>query len=245
MRNGITNFFGNVGYLDTIANDLGVAGGANQDDLDAAINAAVAAYAGQGTLAYNAGTGVITYTATTDGDQMTTLNFSLLATNDTTQEADEDFSLAITTPTSTTGTSVSLGASNAVTTTITDDDVATVSIAATTDGDETGTVDGVFTVSMTNPADVDTVIDYTVTGTATSANDFTTLSGQVTILAGQTSATINIPTIDDNLAEGPPVRKFSGRAVLVFKPPGDACGSSSTPLCSPQLPCPSRQHSLN
>ena len=49
---------------------------------------------------------------------------------------------------------------------ILDGDSATVSIAGTTDGNEAGPVDGVFTVTQTVAAVSDTVIDYTVTGTA-------------------------------------------------------------------------------
>ena len=78
---------------------------------------------------------------------------------------------------------------------INDNDTATVSIAATTDGDETGPVDGVFTVTLTNPSSTDAIVDYTVTGTASSGTDFSVVSGQVTILAGTTTATITIPTM--------------------------------------------------
>ena len=76
---------------------------------------------------------------------------------------------------------MNLGASTAVTTTITDNDVATVSIAATTDADEAGLVNGEFTVTLSNPSSSDTVINYTVAGSASSGNDFTPLSGTVTI----------------------------------------------------------------
>ena len=48
----------------------------------------------------------------------------------------------------------------------------------------------------------DTVIDYTVAGTATSGSDYVALSGQVTILAGDTTATITVPVADDSLVEG-------------------------------------------
>ena len=97
---------------------------------------------------------------------------------------------------------MNLGASTAVTTTITDNDAATVSIAATTDGNEAGLVDGVFTVTLSTTSTSDTVIDYTVSGSAISGNDFTPLAGQVTILAGDTTATINVSTIDDGFVEG-------------------------------------------
>ena len=89
-----------------------------------------------------------------------------------------------------------------MTTTITDNDTSTVSVAATTDADETGPVSGLFTVSLSNPSATDTVVDYTLSGTSTAGSDFSAVSGQVTILAGATSATISIPTLDDGLIEG-------------------------------------------
>ena len=86
---------------------------------------------------------------------------------------------------------------------ILDNDSATVSIAGTTDGNETGPDDGVFTVTQTALAANDTEIDYTVTGSATEGTDYDNLSGTVIILAGQTTATILIENIDqDLLVEG-------------------------------------------
>src|SRR5206468_4053302 len=84
---------------------------------------------------------------------------------------------------------------------ITDNDTATVSVAATTQGNETGPVADVFTLTQTAQSSVDTVISITVGGTATSGSDFTALSGTVTILAGQTTATISVPVLDDALVE--------------------------------------------
>ena len=60
-----------------------------------------------------------------------------------------------------------------------------MSIAATTPASEPAT-DGQFTVTMTNASATDTTLSYTVTGSATpgALNDYTTLTGTVTILAG-------------------------------------------------------------
>jgi hypothetical protein len=85
--------------------------------------------------------------------------------------------------------------------TITDNDTATVSIVNTTNGAETGPANGVMTVTQSAVSLADTVISYTVTGTATSGTDFTALSGSVTILAGSTTATITIPVINDAIVE--------------------------------------------
>lgn len=72
-----------------------------------------------------------------------------------------------------------------------------VSIDGTSDGIEAGEVAGVFTVTISEASTVDTVISYTVGGTATAGTDFTAPSGTVTILANETTATISIPVIDD------------------------------------------------
>ena len=128
----------------------------------AAVSAAVTAYSGPGNYSYAAGT--LTWTATADGQTPVDLVVSLGASDDLTVEASEDYTISLSTPASTTGASVGLGATTAVTTTINDNDVATVSIAATADANEAGAVNGLFTVSMTNPASTDTVINYTVTG---------------------------------------------------------------------------------
>ena len=86
--------------------------------------------------------------------------------------------------------------------TITDNDTATVSIAKTTDGNEAGPVNGVFTVTQTAASSTDTILSYTVGGTATSGSDYTALSGSVTIPAGATTATITVPIINDLIDDG-------------------------------------------
>lgn len=76
-----------------------------------------------------------------------------------------------------------------------------LSIANTTDGQEPGT-DGLFTVTQASAGVTDTVLSYTVSGTATAGTDYTALSGSVTIAAGDTTATISVPVIDDLETEG-------------------------------------------
>ena len=73
-----------------------------------------------------------------------------------------------------------------------------VTIEGTADGLEAGEVPGTFTVTQSVAASVDTVINYTVTGTAIAGTDFTALSGTVTILANETTATISVPVLDDS-----------------------------------------------
>ncbi|NIV48795.1 MAG: hypothetical protein GWN46_19260, partial [Gammaproteobacteria bacterium] len=98
-------------------------------------------------------------------------------------------------------TAVTIAAATA-TANITDNDTALVSIAATTAASEPAT-NGQFTVTMSNPSSTDTTVSYTVGGTATpgAGGDYATLSGTVTILAGATTATIDVTVLDDLLDE--------------------------------------------
>lgn len=89
--------------------------------------------------------------------------------------------------------------------TITDNDVATVSIAAINDGAESSSpTNGLFRVTLSNPSSTDTVVNYSVGGSATAGagNDYATLSGTVTIPAGQTTADIEVNVLNDDLVEG-------------------------------------------
>jgi len=88
-------------------------------------------------------------------------------------------------------------AQNAATLQIIDNDTALVRIAGTTNGTEAGPSDAVFTLTQTAVSTSDTVLSYTVGGTATSGVDFTAPSGTVTIAAGATTATVRVPVIDD------------------------------------------------
>ena len=125
-----------------------------------------------------------------------TATFTVATTADTKVEANETFGVTVSSAdanfngTDATGTG-----------TITNDDTATVSIAKTTDGNEAGPVNGVFTVTQTKASSTDTVLSYSVGGTATSGLDYTALSGTVTISAGTTTATITVPVINDAIVE--------------------------------------------
>lgn len=59
---------------------------------------------------------------------------------------------------------------------------------------------GTFTIRRDNSAG-DLTVNYTVVGTATSGADYTALSGSVLIPNGQTSATVIVTPVNDNLAE--------------------------------------------
>src|SRR5439155_5905285 len=66
---------------------------------------------------------------------------------------------------------------------------------------ESRPLNSLFTDWLTAPTATDTVLSYTVSGTAVSGTDFTPLSGSLTIRANQLSATIAVPVLDDNLVE--------------------------------------------
>ena len=99
------------------------------------------------------------------------------------------------------GGGVPTSAATPPSTTITDNDTATVSIANTSNGAEAGAVAGVMTVTLSKVSAVNTTISYTVTGTATSGTDYTALAGSITIPAGSSTGTISIPVIDDAIVE--------------------------------------------
>ena len=93
---------------------------------------------------------------------------------------------------------------NTDTVTILDVDRSLVSIIANDDlGNEDSTPidNGQFTVSLSQSSPTDTVVSYTVSGTANGGTDYTALSGTVTVLAGQTSAIIDVSVLDDLLLD--------------------------------------------
>ncbi|MEK7424495.1 MAG: Calx-beta domain-containing protein, partial [Actinomycetota bacterium] len=94
-------------------------------------------------------------------------------------------------------------ADRTATVSIADNDSATVSITKITDGAEPST-NGLFRVTQSAMSSTNTVINYSVDGasTATAGSDYTTLSGTVTILAGQTAVDISVPVINDAIVEG-------------------------------------------
>src|SRR2546422_989860 len=78
-------------------------------------------------------------------------------------------------------------------------DSATVSIYDASTVTEGG--DLIFTVTLSAPSSTDTTISYSFGGTATGGSDYTNTTTSVTIAAGETTATITVPTTDDGLVE--------------------------------------------
>src|SRR5206468_2117411 len=94
---------------------------------------------------------------------------------------------------------ITLSAATVALGTIDDNDSATVSISDASTVTEGG--DLIFTVTLSAPSSTDTTISYSFGGTATGGSDYTNTTTSVTIPAGETTATITVPTIDDGLVE--------------------------------------------
>ena len=88
------------------------------------------------------------------------------------------------------------------TATIIDDDRATVGIARIANGVEAAIpTNALFRVTQTAAASVDTVVSYTLDGTAISGTDFTAASGTVSFADGETTRPISIAVTTDNIVE--------------------------------------------
>lgn len=127
-----------------------------------------------------------------DGQTSATVTV-ILVSHDSLVENNETFELVLSNP-----AALYTIATGTATSTITNDDTATVSIAKIDDGAELAVPeDGLFRVSQSAVSASDTVLSYSVAGTATPGIDYTTLSGSVTILAGQLTADIVVDVIND------------------------------------------------
>ncbi|WP_109830713.1 DUF2341 domain-containing protein [Reichenbachiella versicolor] len=121
--------------------------------------------------------------------------------NDATSEANENVIIALSNPSSV--DNVSLGSSNELEFTITDDDaVPEISFSQTSISVNEGANLISYTVELNAASGQNITVDYTVTaGTATSGVDYIHSSGTLTIPADSTSATISFNVIEDNEIE--------------------------------------------
>ncbi len=156
----------------------------------------------------DAGTGTATsgsdYTAIPGGTKISVSNagstgtYTMLVADEALVEATETVVAQIS---NSSNAAVTIGTATA-TANITDNDTATVTLAKITDGIEAASpTNALFRVTQTAQSSTDTVITYTVGGTATSGTDFNALSGAVTILAGNTTADINVAVLNENVVE--------------------------------------------
>ena len=132
------------------------------------------------------------------GDNSGTISVPIV--NDIAEEEDETFTVELVSPTNATILDQEATAN------IRDDDGdPRISVAdVTADEDATGgTLD--FPVTLSHAADEDVTVQYaTFDRTATQPYDYTATTGTLTIPAGDTTATIEVTIINDNLAEGTP-----------------------------------------
>jgi hypothetical protein len=156
---------------------------------------------GDGTaVAGNDFTGVNQTVTITAGQTTGTLNIPI--TNDAVYEGNENFTLTMSGPSA----NAVLSGNNTQTVTITDNETApTISLTdSTTKTVAEGVGNYTFSVTLSGQSAFATVITVnTANGTATSGSDYTAVSGgTITIPAGSTTGTINIPITDDSLYEG-------------------------------------------
>ena len=120
-----------------------------------------------------------------------TFNVPVLA--DTLDEANETATITLSN-----ASNASISDSTA-TLTITDDDATpSLSIADVTAGNENA-ANQHFTVSLSAVSGRDVTVDYaTSNGTATAGADYTATSGTLTISAGSTTGTFNVPVLADD-----------------------------------------------
>ena len=147
---------------------------ATEAQFDAAVAAAVTAYnngSAPGSLSYVAATNTLTFLSDGTG-AMGNLVIDLTAVNDTLVEGEESYTVALATPTSTTGSAIALGANSTVTTII-DNDTATWSITGETSVTESADNNTAsYTVSLggTLQAGEDASIVLSLTNNTTNAD---------------------------------------------------------------------------
>ena len=124
-------------------------------------------------------------------------------TGDAVDEADESFTLALSSP-----TGAALGDATG-TGTIVDDDPKTVTGIRLAVGDvavhegDSGARSAVFTVSLSKASTATVKVNYaTANATATKAGDYTRAAGTLSIAAGATSAVVKVAINPDNATEG-------------------------------------------
>ena len=129
----------------------------------------------------------------------TSKDITVPITNDSTFESSESFTVTLSAPTNAT-----LGSPSTATVTINDDDslpLVQFSAANYNVGEAAGTV--TITVTKTGSTAVPCTVNYaTSDGSATAGSDYTTTSGMLTFLPGDTSKTFTVPITQDSVYEG-------------------------------------------
>ncbi len=132
----------------------------------------------------------------------TTASVSVPIHDDQKYESDETFTLEISLPSAPAVAILSDGTGQA---TIIDDDsmpALYVNDVSLTEGDS-GTSNMEFSVSLSTTAGVNVTVDYASSdGTATSGQDYSQVTGTLSILAGATTGTVSVPIFGDDWYEG-------------------------------------------
>ncbi len=135
----------------------------------------------------------------------TSASFTVATAQDDIVESPETFSAVISSATNPNGP-VAINATPATATIIDTTDTPKVSLNVVAPGEATEGSPVSFQVTLTNAVTSDTRVTVNVASlsgdSATAGTDYTGGSVTVTILAGQTSATFNVPTLTDNIFEG-------------------------------------------
>ena len=164
---------------------------------------------------YTAAGGTLTF-----APGVTTQTFTVSITGDTIDEANETIALALSAPSNAT-----LGATDAATLTITDDDAPpTVQFNAATYTVAEGGGSATITATLSAASGLTATVTYATTGnTATSGSDYTAASGTLTFAPGVTSQTFTVSITDDTVDEA------SETVTLTLSAPANATlGATST-----------------
>ena len=168
---------------------------------------------------FSAVTGTVTFTSSDAANS--TKTFKLTIVGDTVNEAAESFTLQV----SGGGTGVGYGTPQSVT--ITDNDAITYSIAAdSATVAEADSAEAEFTVTLSGASEGDVTIPVTLSGTATSGDDYTAPVTTVTVSAGDTTADFDVALVNDAVAEaGETIIATVAAETHVSFAKGDAAGA--------------------
>ncbi|MFM6728867.1 MAG: beta strand repeat-containing protein, partial [Dolichospermum sp.] len=117
-------------------------------------------------------------------------------TADTTPEDNETVSLTLAS-----GTGYNIGTTAAVTGTIFDDDTIVTLAVSPTSVTEDGTTNLIYTFTRNGITSNALTVNYTIGGTATNGNDYSSIGSSVTFAAGSSTATVTVDPTSDTTGE--------------------------------------------
>ncbi|MCA2898041.1 Calx-beta domain-containing protein [Microcystis sp. M039S1] len=136
-------------------------------------------------------------TSVTFAANATTATVTVDPTADTTVESDETVALTLAA-----GTGYTIGTPDAVTGTITNDDLPSITLAISPSSvTEDGTSNLIYTFTRTGDTTNPLTVNYTVEGTATNGNDYTSIPTSVTFAANSATATVTVDPTPDTIVE--------------------------------------------